>query len=341
MASSKKNSDVLSIQTRPVQIAIVVRLLSGPLIFFSPVFATFLNIVLDAFDGELFKRSGYTRPQYSVYDKILDYYWYVWIIFYIIGSNALGKYVFLALFIYRTIGQVLFLLFNKGFILFLFPNIFEKMFYYYLAALLLHKEPILMSPQYLAVATVLCTLFALFIEYIVHIKRVNLSGTYLGKTTYWPLKNIHPYKAFIVISLFLSMTVILNQFTQTTSSQSISAKASYAKKNGQILSYDPQKGTISGTVVYAMKDTSVDGYIFSFTNRDTVLCTKNHIQLSPFTLNSTSLVQESHKYLFAFSLPCLTTLPDGSYLLFLIHTNNTKDMGVGIEFTIQNSSLKR
>ena len=60
------------------------RLLAGPIIFFSAGLATLTTFLLDYFDGEIVKRAGYTRNFYNLYDKLLDYYWYVFIIIYLI-----------------------------------------------------------------------------------------------------------------------------------------------------------------------------------------------------------------------------------------------------------------
>jgi len=323
----KSLSKTLSTFTRFTKLSIVLRLLFGPIIFLSPIIATIGNIFLDAFDGELYKQSGYARPQYSIYDKILDYYWYIWILLYVLITDAPLKYIFLGLFLYRTLGQLLFIKFNKGIILFLFPNIFEKFFFYYLFVIIIGQEDMLMSQSIIIPVLLILTIISIVLEYSIHLKRINLSGTYLRKTTLWPMKTINPYKAFIVISLFLSMTVILNQFVSTKTTQSLSTKAARAVKNGTILRYD-KTGNLSG-ILFTSKNQFVDTYFFATPDFKKSVCDLKHVRLTKLTTG----------FAFTITKPCLKELPDGPYWLLLTGVGDENKIGSIIEFTIQNQTL--
>jgi hypothetical protein len=320
--------------TRYVKLSILLRLLFGPVIFISPFIATIANFILDGFDGEIFKRSGYARPQYSIYDKILDYYWYIWIILFIFITNVPAKYVFLSLFLYRSIGQFLFVLYNKGIILFLFPNIFEKVFCYYLFSLLIHREHQLMSPPYFPIAVFVITCISVLVEYVIHIRKANLSGLYLGKTSYWPVKTINPYKAFIVFILVLSFGVLLNQFVANKTMESYTTKAAKATKSGKILTYDP-KGVITG-IFFDKNYQFIDVFVFSLFEFQIPLCSAKKIPITKIEYPLSD--GNGHAYSFSYTDGCLSSLSDGSYSLLAVPSDR-RDNGNLIQFTVRNGSL--
>jgi hypothetical protein len=322
----KTLSKTFSTFTHFTKLSIVLRLLFGPVIFLSPVIATVGNVLLDGFDGELYKQSGYARPQYSIYDKILDYYWYVWILMFILLTDVPLKYIFVGLFLYRTLGQLLFIRFNKGIILFLFPNIFEKFFFYYLFANIIGQDNIFMHQSLIMPILLFITIISIALEYSIHLKRINLSGIYLRKKTFWPTKTINPYKAFIVISLFLSMTVILNQFVSTKSTQSLTTKAAKAVKNGKIILYS-REGSLSG-ILFSSNTNTVEAYLFATPEFKKSICHKQ-IQLTKLR----------NGFAFTMTNPCLKELPDGPYWLLLTNVGVENQIGSIIEFTIQNQTL--
>lgn len=170
---------------RLVWINIVLRLLLGPIIFLSVWFASVFTFLLDWVDGEFFKRAGYPRSQYILYDKILDYYWYVFMIVYISLANVPSRNIFLFLFLFRSLGQTLFFLTKKEFYFIFFPNVFEILFFFYLGTLIFPKlQPLMLYPKILYPLAVILIGVSIR-EYVLHIKKMNLSGLFTGKTTYW------------------------------------------------------------------------------------------------------------------------------------------------------------
>lgn len=174
-----------SLYRKVVWVNIILRLILGPVIFISVWLASLFTFLLDWVDGEFFKRAGYPRRQYSFYDKLLDYYWYIFILIYIFLANVPSKNVFLILFLFRSLGQMLFVLTKKEFYFIFFPNIFEIFFYFYLLTLVFPGlKPLMFFPKIIYPLTVI--LFGVLIrEYILHIKKMNLSGLFTGKITYW------------------------------------------------------------------------------------------------------------------------------------------------------------
>jgi len=164
---------------------IVLRVVLGPAIFISVWLSSLLTFLLDWADGEFFKRAGYPHSKYTLYDKILDYYWYVFILIYIFLYDVPSKRVFLILFLFRSLGQILFFLTKKEIYFFLFPNIFEIGFYFYLITLLFPELDSFMYFPKIIYPLLVITLVVLIREYIVNIRKMNLSWFFTGKTTYW------------------------------------------------------------------------------------------------------------------------------------------------------------
>jgi hypothetical protein len=320
--------------TKLVKVNIILRIIFGPLIFLSPLIVTIINLILDGFDGELFKRGGYARPQYSIYDKILDYWWYVWIIAYVMATDAPAKYLFLILFTYRTIGQILFLIFHEGYILFIFPNIFELVFFYYLGVKLIHIDETYMSGTPLIIATIILSIIAFVRETIVHLKKMNFSSVYLGKTSYWPIKTINPYKAFIFLSLLIALPLFINQYLSIQTKQTYESRAAKALRNGVILSYDP-KGILSG-MFYYKTNTQIVRLIKVTKPKEQTICDNKELSLLETKMPEGTTFKT--KYVFIFNNSCLTSLTDGTYGLFMSEENHPGPENL-IEFSLVNGKL--
>ncbi|MFZ2024886.1 MAG: hypothetical protein WAV51_01205 [Microgenomates group bacterium] len=323
----------MSFFTQLTKFDVILRLFFGPFIFISPIFSTLVIFILDGFDGEIIKRSGYARHQYSTYDKIMDYWWYIWIFIFVLYTNVPVKNLFIFLFLYRTVGQLLYLLYQKGIIFFLFPNVFESLFYYYLVAHIVHQEQFFFAQPLLTYVIIALTILKLAQEYIIHIRLMNLSGTYLKKTSYWPKVTVNPYKAFVFLSIALALGITFNQFILNKPTDTYVAKATKAKINGTVLTYNPS-GTITG-VIYRQTTKPIQITLFSLP------MTKPRCDSTLTTLKSTTQDDNGIKKptaLFTYTNPCLTSLPDGLYKI-LIMESGQKDLG--IEFRIEHSVLKK
>lgn len=324
----------MSLFTQLTKIDVLLRLITGPLIFISPIIATICVFILDGFDGEILKRSGYARHEYSTYDKVLDYWWYIWILLYVFSSNAPYKYLFLTLFLYRTVGQIFYLFSHKGILFFLFPNVFESLFYYYLVAHLINKEDLFFSQPMLTYAMVVLTALKLLQEYIVHIKLMNFSGVYLRKTSYWPQKTMNPYKVFILFSLALALGVTINNLMLQKPTDSYITKARQQNSKGTILTYSPS-GTLSA-MIYRHTKTKIQFTLFFASASEQ----RPRCNASINTLNATTQEDGVSKQtsFFTYTDSCLTSLPDGTYKV-LIQEPNQQD--VVIEFEVIENQMKK
>ena len=169
----------------PVVINVITRLVFGPGIFVSVWMATIVNFILDWADGEFFKRAGYKKEEYKIIDKILDLYWYAFIISYAVVNDIPGLPILIFLFVYRLVGQILFFIKRKQILLFIFPNFFEIFFYFYLASIVF--KPLSL---YLTIPNAIYPMGIIFLtvmirEYLLHIRDINWSDFFTGKKTYW------------------------------------------------------------------------------------------------------------------------------------------------------------
>ncbi|MFC1649165.1 hypothetical protein ACFL2C_00435 [Patescibacteria group bacterium] len=108
----------------------ILRLVTPPLIFFfNPIIVTVLSIYFDGADAPFYRKLGFNRAQYELYDKTLDLYWqtiawmYALVVF---PADFLPMLTFL--FIYRTFGHIIHYATQNERVFIIFPNLFENLF---------------------------------------------------------------------------------------------------------------------------------------------------------------------------------------------------------------------
>lgn len=146
------------------------RFVSPPLVLVNPIAGTAINLTLDAIDGYVAFRAKLTHQAYHIYDKLLDYWWYLWIV---IASRHLAIFPILWItFLFRTPGQFLALLRKNPIYLFWFPNILESFYVGYVLSLIFPVFTPLFSPSRQIIPLGIATAVALVREYILHVKRL-------------------------------------------------------------------------------------------------------------------------------------------------------------------------
>lgn len=290
------------LRTTLTRLIMVLRLVFGPTVFLFPRFTAVMTVFLDWLDGEFFKRAGYDYSQYSFYDKITDYYWYIWIILYVFIQDLPYKYLFLFLFLIRTIGQYTFLKTHKRYLLFLFPNVFEVVFFYYLAVV----PPGSRTSSYfefpiLGYALICIVLFALIRETIIHIRK---KGVFTGNASYWSAVSLNANKVFIVIALVLA--VGLSVTTLTTQKSVYKTQAEKAIKNGKILTYSPT-GEITGYLI-GPKEGTYQYFLFNTPAMEQPICQGSL---------TTRYNSERNNSYFLLQSDCFKFLPKNSYSLIV------------------------
>lgn len=150
-------------------------------IFRFPFGASLTNFILDTIDGDVLMHFGMPFSVYAPLDKLADYVTYI--VMFLVGRKwKIGKLI-LGLFIFRTIGQLLFFTTGNDLFLFFFPNFLEPLFLVYSFLLFKHKsegKAFKSYKKYLLVIWVLIIIFKMWNEYNVHLGHIDLSEKYLG-----------------------------------------------------------------------------------------------------------------------------------------------------------------
>lgn len=108
---------------------VVIRVFAPITIFWWPVWSTAGNFWLDLIDGGAACRGVMKADQYQRIDKILDWWWFVFVLVFVYMHMNQYFLVMFALFVYRTMGEILFLKTAKRYWMLVFPNFFEFTFF--------------------------------------------------------------------------------------------------------------------------------------------------------------------------------------------------------------------
>ena len=285
-----------------VRLVVFLRFLFGPVIFITPIGSFFATFILDWIDGELFKRAGYSREKYSIYDKLLDFYWYVWILLFVFLRDVPDKQLFISLFALRTVGQLAYLTTKRGVFLLLFPNVFEIFFLYYLAV----GNSVYMKPPILWYALSIITVTVLIREFIIHLKKMNFSYLFFRQTTYWLMVNQNRYKAlgFVVFLVLFAFTfsAVMNKDPLVYKS-----KAMFSTNEGKIILYG-QEGTLMGWIREGNQP-KIKIFLFAENKLEKPRCVIISDTI-PYSVEPTAS-------LFIVHSSCFSKLKDGNYVLLV------------------------
>ena len=152
-------------------IVLILRLIVPLSIFRWPLWGVIASMLLDAIDVVLIGVLNLGDfPNYHSTDKYLDMY-YLSISFYMSfkWKNILAKNVSIFLFVFRSIGFVLFEITSLRIFLFIFPNLFENFFIFFEAYKKIKKTEDL-GWKGMAIALILLLIPKMGQEYILHFK---------------------------------------------------------------------------------------------------------------------------------------------------------------------------
>lgn len=119
--------------TTPLQVGGIAAVVAGkivlPLLIIPfPFAAGWANLVLDSVDGDLLIPLGLDPAVYQLLDKSTDWLTYVAMVVVGFRNRWPIRWLLLGLFIFRSIGQLAFLLTENEILLALFPNFLEPLF---------------------------------------------------------------------------------------------------------------------------------------------------------------------------------------------------------------------
>lgn len=116
------------IQAAAIALIVAAKFLLPLLIIRFPFAAGWANFFLDGFDGDLLIPLGLPNETYQPVDKITDWVTYVAIVVVAYRNEWPTKRLMLGLFLFRSVGQVGFLLTGNELLLAVFPNFLEPLF---------------------------------------------------------------------------------------------------------------------------------------------------------------------------------------------------------------------
>lgn len=164
---------------------VVLRIISAPLIFIWPLPAIILSFFLDFIDIEFASRKVLTLSEYERYDKALDSWWYLNVMIFSWFQLPSYKFILLILFIFRTIGEIIFFIKNDRRIFFLFPNFFENIFMLIFFSIYFQQLHFLLGKRFIFFSLAIVVISKIFQEWWVHIAQISIPEHFFGKKRKW------------------------------------------------------------------------------------------------------------------------------------------------------------
>ncbi len=167
-------------------LTVISRITSPFFVFIHPGITAIIVYCLDSIDGFLAFKSKFAWTQYNTMDKLLDYWWYVFILIFMIGNELFP--IVMILFIYRSIGQILCIVTKRDSLLLLFPNIHEHFFWLYLFSLYTGLS-IYFKYGNVIIPLLIATIIAVSKEYVLHIKKSYMANYLFHMKINWNKNN--------------------------------------------------------------------------------------------------------------------------------------------------------
>lgn len=167
-------------------IVIIVRLIVPVSIFRWPLAGGVVSMLIDGVDvilvdvlANLLGEEGGFGSSYQTMDKSLDIYYLSFELFVSLRWQlTLARNASIALFVYRMVGMVAFALTGARVLLFVFPNLFENFYLYYLTAVRYFPRLLPTTPRRLAVALLVLYIPKLGQEYVLHFAEIKPWSTF-------------------------------------------------------------------------------------------------------------------------------------------------------------------
>ncbi|MCR4277361.1 MAG: hypothetical protein NUV87_04510 [Candidatus Roizmanbacteria bacterium] len=164
---------------------VALRVLVAPLVFIWPLLSVILSFFLDVIDIEFASRRVLTLSKYERYDKALDTWWYINVMIFAWFQMPNYRYILLILFVFRTIGEMIFFIKNDRRIFFLFPNFFENIFFLIFFSIYFKPLHFLLSEKYIYFSLSVVIIAKIFQEWWVHIALISIPEYFFGKKRKW------------------------------------------------------------------------------------------------------------------------------------------------------------
>lgn len=163
------------------QILIIAAKFILPVIFLFQPLAIWANYFLDIIDGDLLMGLGLSDYTYQTIDKAADYFSYIFML--ILGLRWRIKKPVLILFIYRTIGQLLFFITRNEQFFFIFQNFLEPLLLVYTFLIFKTKSEPNAYKLYQLHRTKIwlgIVIYKVINEWYLHLANIDLSSFFFG-----------------------------------------------------------------------------------------------------------------------------------------------------------------
>lgn len=157
------------------------KFLIPPFMLVFPFQAIWINYILDVVDGDILMQFGMNEFTYQTLDKAADYFSYIFML--ILGLRWRIKRTIVILFIYRTIGQVLFFITRNELMLFYFQNFLEPLAMIYVLLLFRHKsegKAFFSYKRHFWLIWVIILIYKIWNEWYLHFANIDLSTLIFG-----------------------------------------------------------------------------------------------------------------------------------------------------------------
>lgn len=167
-----------------VQVVVVaLKFLVPPFMLLFPFPAVWINYALDVVDGDILMQFGMNEFTYQTIDKAADYFSYIFML--ILGLRWRIRRTIVVLFVYRTIGQVLFFVTRNELVFFYFQNFLEPLVMIYV--LLLFKQgseekAFQTYKRHFLLIWVIILVYKIWNEWYLHFANIDLSTLLFGFT---------------------------------------------------------------------------------------------------------------------------------------------------------------
>ena len=149
-----------------------------------PFYGAWGNYFLDIIDGDVLLQLGLSDATYQTIDKAADYFSYV--IMLIVGLRWRIQSLIILLFVYRTIGQVLFFVTRQEIVFFYFQNFLEPLVLVYTFLLFSNhgseERAYAAYRRHLGLIWILIIAYKVWNEWSLHYANIDLSSLLFGFT---------------------------------------------------------------------------------------------------------------------------------------------------------------
>lgn len=160
---------------------IILRLVFPPFIFYFPFFGIFICFLLDCFDAPLVeilsknkRRFWGETVDYYLIDAWLDLYYLTFAFLVSLRwENLLIKNIIIFSFLIRVFGVIFFSLTKRRYFLFLFPNVFEVFFIYFLIIIKWFSPQLSKNLLEILIIAFFLAILKIITEYFLHIKKLK------------------------------------------------------------------------------------------------------------------------------------------------------------------------